>query len=230
VRSAASSALPRAILSRAALEDAARAAISAGGTCADLRRDAWGHGVSEVAATLSAAGVRRMLVDEHETAQRLRAAGIDATESAAPDIDPALLYGLPGSGIAPVMRLVGTVMSTKTLHAGEAVSYGYTYRAEADTTIALVTGGYAQGLVRALGNHARAEIDGVLHPIIGRVAMDVCVIDLQGDNAAEGAEVTYFGGIGPARDALADWARITGLTVGELVAVAGMRSEREWLA
>lgn len=228
VSSATNSALPRAVLSRAALVAAARAAVTAGGTCADLRRDAWGHGVLEVARMAEIGGIRRFLVDDEETADGIREAGMDAVTDGSSDIDPHLLYGLPGAGTAPVMSLVGTVMSTKPLRPGDAVSYGYTHRAVSDTTVALVTGGYAQGIVRALGNHGHAEIDGVLRPIIGRVAMDVCVIDLQGADAAEGAEVTYFGGTGPARDALADWTRITGLTVGELAAVAGMSSRREW--
>ncbi|MFE6733669.1 alanine racemase C-terminal domain-containing protein [Microbacterium sp. NPDC057650] len=226
--SATNSALPRAVLSRAALSTAAQAAGDAGGTRADLRRDAWGHGVIEVARTVVGAGIPQVLVDDEETARGLRSAGIDAVTAGTPDIDPHLLYGLPGGGTAPVMRLIGTVMSTKQLYPGDAVSYGYTHRATSDTTVALVTGGYAQGIVRALGNHGLAEIDGVLRPIIGRVAMDVCVVDLQGAGAAEGTEVTYFGGTGPARETLADWARITGLTVGELVVVAGMSSRREW--
>jgi alanine racemase len=230
VNSTQNSALPRAVLSRAALAAAAQAAAAAGGTTADLRRDAWGHGVLEVAPTVSAAGIRRVLVDDEEIAGKLRTDGVDAVTTGPADIDPHLLYGLPGAGTSPVMRLMGTVMSIKRLYPGDAVSYGYTHRADAETMVALVTGGYAQGIVRALGNHGSAEIDGVLRPIIGRVAMDVCVVDLQGADAAEGAEVTYFGGDGPARDALAEWALITGLTVGELAAVAGMSSEREWRA
>ena len=49
---------------------------------------------------------------------------------------------------------VGTVLVVKPLRAGEGVSYGYTHRAARDTRIALVVGGYAQGIVRALGNRA----------------------------------------------------------------------------
>ena len=50
------------------------------------------------------------------------------------------------------MRLTGSVLLTKALRAGEGVSYGYTHRADADTRVALVTGGYAQGVVRGLGD------------------------------------------------------------------------------
>ncbi|MGB4135367.1 MAG: alanine racemase C-terminal domain-containing protein, partial [Microbacterium sp.] len=155
------------------------------------------------------------------------------------DIDPRLLYGLPGGApmgdgppIPPVMRLVGTVMSVKPLRIGDAVSYGYTHRAVADTTIALVTGGYAQGIVRSLGNRGHVELGGALRPIVGRVAMDVCVVDLQDadSDVGEGAETVFFGGTGPAAAGLAEWSRATGLTAGELIAVAGARVRREWQA
>jgi alanine racemase len=96
--------------------------------------------------------------------------------------------------------------------------------------VALVTGGYAQGIVRALGNQAHVEIEGTQRPIIGRVAMDVCVVDLEGTDAEVGTEATYFGGTGAAAPALARWAQVTGLSVGELVTVAGSHAPREWEA
>src|SRR5690606_1027549 len=104
------------------------------------------------------------------------------------------------------------------------------YRAAVDTTVALVTGGYAQGIVRALGSSAHVEVDGVLRPIVGRVAMDVCVVDLEDSAAGEavGADVVYFGGAGVARDALAEWADITGLGIAELITIAGLKAVREW--
>ncbi|MFB7250657.1 alanine racemase [Microbacterium sp. NPDC056234] len=232
--SAASSALPSAILSRVALDAAVRAAIAAGGTRADLRRDAWGHGVSEVATALIEQGVRRALVDDEDTVRRLRGAGLDAATTGVADIDPFLLYGLPDEHgtlrTDPVMSLSGRVMSTKPLRAGEAVSYGYTYRAAADTIVALVTGGYAQGIVRALGNRADVEVAGVRRPIVGRVAMDVCVVDVGDVHAAPGDDVTFFGGRGVVAGELAHWRAATGLGIPELVTVAGLHARREWEA
>jgi alanine racemase len=128
------------------------------------------------------------------------------------------------------MRLRGLVLSTKRLRAGDAVSYGYTFRAESDTTVALITGGYAQGIMRALGNRASVEIDGRERPIVGRVAMDVCVVDLGGADAAVGTEATYFGGTGPAAPGLARWSEVTGLTMPELITVAGIHADRGWEA
>ncbi|WP_243408868.1 alanine racemase C-terminal domain-containing protein [Microbacterium sp. TPD7012] len=229
-----SSALPRAVISRSALTAAASAAVSAGGRTADLRRDAWGHGVLSVAQAVAAAGAERVLVDSQGEVDALRPEGIDAVTSGAADLDPHLLYGLPDDGgtttLQPVMRLTGRVLSTKRLREGDAVSYGYTYRAPADTTVALVTGGYAQGIVRALGNQAHVDVEGVARPIVGRVAMDVCVIDLEGHDVASGTEVTYFGGTGSAASALSRWAQITAMSVAELVTVAGAHAARGWEA
>lgn len=229
-----SSARPRAKISRSALAAAAAVAVEHGGRVADLRRDAWGHGVLAVSQAVTAAGAERVLVDGPGVRDALRLEGIDATVDGEADIDAGLLYGLPDAEgtlhTRPVLRLHGHVLSTKPLRAGDAVSYGYTFRARTRTTVALVTGGYAQGVVRALGNHAAVEIDGRECPIVGRVAMDVCVVDLGGAACELGAEATFFGGTGAAAAALGRWSSITGLTVPELVAVAGAHAERGWEA
>lgn len=229
-----SSSLPHAVISRSALTAAAAEAVSQGGRIADLRRDAWGHGVVGVAQAVVAAGAAAVLVDSDAEVETLALEGIEAVTRGDADIDTGLLYGLPNAdGVLrtrPVMRLVGRVLSTKALKAGDAVSYGYTHRAPVDTTAALITGGYAQGIVRALGNRADVDVDGALRPIIGRVAMDVCVIDAADSAVEPGDEVTYFGGTGPARSNLARWTEVTGLTGGELIAVAGAHAERRWEA
>lgn len=208
--------------------------MSAGGRIADLRRDAWGHGVLAVAQVVTAAGAERVLVDAQGEVEALGLEGIHGVTIGEPDIDASLLYGLPDSAgefrTRPVMRLTGRVLSTKRLRPGDAVSYGYTYRASRETTVALVTGGYAQGIVRALGNRADVEIDGVAMPIVGRVAMDVCVLDLQGADAEAGTEVTYFGGEGPAAAAISRWTAVTGMSAAELVTVAGAHAVRGWEA
>ena len=175
-----------------------------------------------------------MLVDSAGEVDALRLEGIVGVTSGAADIDSTLLYGLPDDegflAVRPVMRLTGHVMSTKRLRQGDAVSYGYTYRAASDTTVALVTGGYAQGIVRALGNQAHVEVEGVARPVVGRVAMDVCVVELDGHDVANGQEVTYFGGTGPAAPGLTRWAQVTGMSIAELVTVAGAHASRGWEA
>lgn len=223
------------MISRSALAAGASAAVRAGGRVADLRRDAWGHGVLAVAQAVTAAGAERVLVDASGEVEALRLERIEGIMTGVPDIDPHLLYGLPRDGgdaliARPAMRLTGRVLSTKRLRVGDAVSYGYAYRATAETTVALVTGGYAQGIVRALGNRAHVEVGHVARRIVGRVAMDVCVVDLEGDDAEVGTEVTYFGGEGPARQAIMRWAAVTGMGAAELATVAGAHAVRGWEA
>jgi alanine racemase len=213
----------RAILSAGALgANAAEAVRRAGeGAVADLRRDAWGYGADVVAEALARAGARAARADEQD-ADAVRAAGLTVTD-AAPTLDGRLLLGLPGGDGDPAMRLTSRVLSLKRLRAGEGVSYGYTHRAAADTRIALVAGGYGQGIVRALGNRASVEVGGLLRPIVGRVAMDVCVVDVGDAPIAPGDEVILFGGIGPAHGALAEWEAATGLLGAELVCAIAQR-------
>lgn len=224
----------QALVSRSALAAGAERAVAAGGEgVADLRRDAWGHGLLEVARIVVAAGARGVRVDGDAEVALLAAEGIPATSAGPADLDPRRLYGLPDADGAlpgePAMRVVGRVLSTKDIAAGSGVSYGYIHRAPVDSRLALVTGGYAQGVVRALGSNASVEIGGIVRPIVGRIAMDVCVVDLDDLDVTPGTEVTYFGGSGPLAAALAHWSRVTGMTVDELVAVVGQRTERAWV-
>lgn len=227
----ASSSAPRVILDRRALMrnagDSVRDAVI------DLRHDAYGHGVVEAARIVMSAGAASVLVDDEDIAM-LAGYGISARAEGSADIGPHELFGIPeGSTVAtssPVMRLEGHVLSTKPLHAGEAVSYGYTHRADRDTRVALVTGGYAQGVLRALGNRVSVQIGADVHPVVGRIAMDVCVVDLEGGDVPDGTPVTFFGGDGRMRDALSHWAAVTGLTALEIAVVIGRHAPREWSA
>ena len=95
-------------------------------------------------------------------------------------------------GLRPAMALVSSVASVKTVDVGVAVSYGATWTATEETSIALVLGGYADGIPRSASNSAEVFINGLLHPIVGRVAMDQLMVALQGE-AAVGDEVVIFG-------------------------------------
>lgn len=197
------------------------------GAVVDVRVDAWGHGAAEVAGIVLADGVGRVLADDGDR-RRLLAAGI-GPERLAPSgtatLDPHRLFGLaPGS--APVMRVSGAVISTKDLLRGEGVSYGYRYRAPHDTRVALVSGGYAQGIVRALGGAARVSIGDVPCPILGRVAMDVCVIDIGDAPVRRGDRAWFFGDPAEGQPALGEWTSATGFDAAELVTAVGLHAER----
>lgn len=216
---------PRALLSRAALIGNAEG-IALAGAVADLRRDAWGHGRGDALRLLAEAGVREALV-ESAFADDVRRMGL--TPVSAAETSGEVLYGLDGAS-APVMTLEGTVLATKALLAGEGVSYGYRHRAPKDTRVALVTGGYAQGVARALGGRASVTIDGARHAIVGRVAMDVCMVDIGDADIPRHATATFFGDAATGAPTVAEWADATGLTAAELVTAVGLRSTREWTA
>lgn len=204
------------------------------GSVADLRADAWGHGVERVARVLQDVGVGSVVIDP-DAAHRIRAVGFARDRvhtDAAATLDPAALdmnavYGLSGGDAAtPVMRLSGTVLSVKPLRAGEGVSYGYLHRATADTRVALVSGGYAQGIVRMLGGRIDVAIGGVDHPVIGRVAMDACVVDIQDAEVQRGDVVAFFGDPADGDPSVGAWSRACGLTTAELVTAVGRRATR----
>ncbi len=191
---------PVALVSAAALRH--NAPLAVGGDDDVLAADGWGHGSAWVASVLSDLG--------------REAAGLDA----------ATLFGLPGSRALPVMSLRGRALGTKALLRGEGVSYGYTHRAPHDTTVALVTGGYAQGVVRSLGNAVTVSIDGRRHRIVGRVAMDVCVVDVDDTTVPRGSEVVFFGDPAEGHPSLEEWTDATGWSAAEIVATVGVRADR----
>ncbi|MGI6877715.1 alanine racemase C-terminal domain-containing protein [Microbacterium sp. gxy059] len=207
-------------MSRAAL-DANLLSAASSGLAVDLRRDACGHGLATVARAALAAGIRDARADDVDVA-RVEGLGLRATQGRAIPLDA--VFGLAGAG-APVMTLAAPVLQTKLLAVGDGVSYGYLHRAERDTAVALVSGGYAQGVPRAIGGSASVLIGGAEHPVIGRVAMDVCVVDIGDAPVEPGDEAIFFG---PEAPGLLDaWARATGWTPLELVAMAGLGAPRE---
>lgn len=193
----------------------------------DLRWDAWGHGTASVAAALRPHGLHAVLADPATVADlaELGIRVVDAREREDDLVDARRLYGLTGT-TTPVMRMSGTVLGTKTLRRGEGVSYGYRYRAPEDTRIALVSGGYGQGVVRALGGVAEVSIAGRACPILGRVAMDVCVVDIGDAAVTRGETVWFFGDETEGHPSLREWSRVTGMDVAELTAAVGAHARR----
>ncbi|MBN2905635.1 MAG: alanine racemase [Rhodobacteraceae bacterium] len=89
-----------------------------------------------------------------------------------------LYGGLPFADAAPVAHLSLPVIQTREVEQGETVGYGNTWTAEAPGTIATVAAGYADGLLRAMGNRANLFFEGVPCPIVGRVSMDLITADV----------------------------------------------------
>ena len=81
-------------------------------------------------------------------------------------------------GLVPAMTVKCPVALVKPIRAGEGVSYGHTWIAERDTTLALLPIGYADGVFRSLGGRLDVLINGKRRPGVGRICMDQFVVDL----------------------------------------------------
>ena len=82
-------------------------------------------------------------------------------------------------GLIPAMTLRSEIVGLRPVAEGAGVSYGYNHVTQGETTLALVPMGYADGLPRALnGAGATVAIAGQHCPIVGRIGMDQCIVDL----------------------------------------------------
>ncbi len=112
-----------------------------------------------------------------------------------------VLYGLAPSPflhgaapLVPAVTLKTVVSQVKDLPGGTAISYGRTHTTTGETRTATVPIGYADGYPRNLSSTAQMLINGHRAPLVGRICMDQCVLDVTGiPNVAEGLPVTVFG-------------------------------------
>ncbi len=93
-----------------------------------------------------------------------------------------LYGGNPFSGqlnpFQPVMTLESEILQINELAVGQSVSYGASWRAQRPSRIATLAIGYADGLLRHSGQFGHVAINGQLAPIIGRVTMDLTMVDI----------------------------------------------------
>ncbi len=105
-----------------------------------------------------------------------------------------------GGGVAdlrPAMRLVTSIMAIRHLPKGVTSGYGMTATTYRATRVAALPLGYHDGLPRALSNRGWVAIGGTRAPIIGRVSMDITLVDVTDVAAAQvGDEVVVFGNTG----------------------------------
>jgi alanine racemase len=102
--------------------------------------------------------------------------------------------------LEPVLRLTAPVVFVKRVRAGEAVSYGHRWTAPADTTVATVRFGYADGYARAFGNVGEATLAGRRCRVVGTVCMDQTMLDVGDAEVAVGDRAVMFGPGGPGAD------------------------------
>ena len=88
------------------------------------------------------------------------------------------MEGLDGPGLKPVMSVKSRISAVRELPAGTPVSYGGTAVLQRDSRLAVVPIGYGDGYPRALSNRMVMRIRGVDCPVVGRVCMDMCMVDV----------------------------------------------------
>ena len=89
-------------------------------------------------------------------------------------------------GLEPVMTLATSVIALRRIMRGETVGYGGTWVAPRDAAIAIVAGGYGDGVPRSLAPGTAVLVDGRRAPLAGRVSMDMLAVDV---SALEGVRV-----------------------------------------
>ena len=82
------------------------------------------------------------------------------------------------------------VLQRRTVRAGEPVGYNATWTAPADTEVAILNYGYADGYFRGFSGRGAALIGDAVLPLLGRVSMDLIAIDVTGHEVAEGDWLT----------------------------------------
>ncbi|MGI8618634.1 MAG: alanine racemase [Gemmatimonadaceae bacterium] len=97
----------------------------------------------------------------------------------------------------PVAHLRAPVADLRACEPGDTVSYGAEFRAGRRTRVATLSCGYADGYPRNVGQHGRAGVSVILRgrrvPVIGRVTMDMIMIDVTDVDCALGDDVTLIG-------------------------------------
>ena len=145
------------------------------------------------------------------------------------------LYGLsPSDEVAkdiiklePVLSFKSTVVYVKTIPAGTAVSYGRTYIADKERTIATIPLGYGDGYPRGLSGKGYVLIHGKKAPILGRVCMDQFMVDVTDiPETKENDEVTLIGTDGNETITMEDLGELSGRFNYELACNLGKRIPR----
>ncbi|HEX2946779.1 MAG TPA: alanine racemase [Clostridia bacterium] len=150
-----------------------------------------------------------------------------------------ILYGLYPSKdvdrekirLKPAMTLKANVIMVKEVEPDTCISYGRIFRTSRKSKIATIPIGYADGYTRLLSNKGRMLVNGEFAPVVGRICMDQCMIDVTDlkKDVHVGDEVVIFGsqnGVGISVDEIA---ADIGTINYELVCIIGKRIPRVYL-
>lgn len=191
----------------------------------------------DLLAELSALGIRPPLVHAANSAALLR-----FPETLADLARPGLAaYGLfppnaNGLGLQPVMQFKSRIVQLRHLPAGRSVSYGRSFVTERPSRIGVVPVGYGHGYSWLCSNRGAMLVGGRRAAIVGRVTMDLTMVDLTGhDDVRVGDEVVLFGRQGEERlpvEEVAAWSETLSYevlcTIGKRVTRIYLRGRRPW--
>jgi len=132
--------------------------------------------------------------------------------------------------LLPVMSLHSRICLLKWVPAGETIGYGCTFEASRRSLIATLPVGYHDGYMRGLSNRGHVIVRGVFAPVVGRVSMDLTLIDVTGVAGVEvDDQVTLLGWNGELKIPAEDLARIVGTLSYEVTCGVSYRVPRVFI-
>ncbi|SHJ15612.1 alanine racemase [Clostridium amylolyticum] len=132
--------------------------------------------------------------------------------------------------LKPVLTLKTDVVHVKTMEKDMYISYGRKYKTEKESIIATLPIGYADGYTRLLFDKAKVIINGKLAPIVGRICMDQCMVDVTDIGEVKvGDEVILIGQQGNVKFDADDIAELLGTINYEIICMIGKRVPRVYI-
>ncbi|WRA43061.1 alanine racemase [Helicobacter pylori] len=128
-----------------------------------------------------------------------------------------------------VISLKARIVQIKRVKKGEFIGYGEHFYTNEETLVGVLALGYADGLVRALGNRIQVAINNQLAPLIGKVCMDQCFVKLNDIEAKEGDEVILFGDKSAKANDASEIAALLNTIAYETISTLSKRLERVYI-
>lgn len=101
--------------------------------------------------------------------------------------------GRPDPRLKAVATLDAEILQVRDVPAGESIGYSRGFVADVATRVAICAAGYADGVLRSYSPKGQAFVSGELRPLLGRISMDVCAVDVTAIDVAVGDRVELFG-------------------------------------
>lgn len=131
--------------------------------------------------------------------------------------------------LKPALSIVAKVIFLKTMPAGKKISYGGVYQTDKETKIATVSIGYADGYSRLMSNQGRVLIRGQYAKVIGRICMDLMMVDVSEIADVQiGDEVVLFGSQNGQSISIEEVADLSETINYEVMCLIGKRVPREY--